>query len=314
MTRRPHEFGKVAVLMGGFSAERAISLESGTAVHSALLGAGVDAHAVDWQGGHIPALLDERFDRVFIVLHGRGGEDGQIQGYLDTLGLPSTGSSVLGSALAMDKVRAKRIWLSHGLPTPPFRELDGEPDPEALVHELGLPLMVKPVREGSSLGASKVTAATEVRAAWRAAAAHDSRVMAEAWITGGEYTAPLIAGRALPLIKLETPRSFYDYEAKYHDDRTRYLCPCGLSAARESALQALAQWAFTAVDGRGWGRIDMLLDEQGEPWLIEANTVPGMTSHSLVPMSAAAAGMSFADLTLAILSTTLPATQESMPA
>ncbi|MGQ0657049.1 MAG: D-alanine--D-alanine ligase [Chromatiales bacterium] len=303
--RRPEEFGKVAVLLGGISGERIISLESGTAVHTSLRRVGVDAHMVDWQGGHIGTLIDERFERVFVVLHGRGGEDGQIQGYLDTLGLPYTGSGVLGSALAMDKVRAKHVWMSLGLPTPAFQEFTAEPDAEALVRELGLPLMMKPVREGSSLGATKVTRENEVVPAWRNAAKHDRRVMAEQWIAGGEYTAALVAGQALPLIKLETPRVFYNYEAKYHDERTRYLCPCGLLPVHETAMQCIAQRAFAAVDGRGWGRVDMLVDEHGSPWLIEANTIPGMTSHSLVPMAAKAAGMSFEELVLAILETTL---------
>lgn len=305
------QFGRVAVLMGGPSAERVISLESGTAVHAALLRQGVKAEAVDWQGGHLTVLAEGGFDRVFIALHGRGGEDGQIQGYLETLGLPYTGSGVLGSALAMDKVRTKRLWQAEGLPTPAFRELTVAPDVETLVEELGLPLMVKPVREGSSLGASKVTTAGELLPAWRQAAELDARVMVERWITGGEYTVPLLGERALPLIKLETPRTFYDYEAKYHDDHTRYLCPSGLPQTREEALQQLALQAFDAVDGRGWGRVDLLLDEAGEPWLIEANTIPGMTSHSLVPMAARAAGMSFDDLVLAILRSTLPAGAEA---
>ncbi len=299
------DFGKVAVMMGGTSAEREISLQSGQAVFDALQRQQVDAHIIDPQKDVMTQLETGDFDRIFIALHGRGGEDGLMQGLLDTLGLPYTGSGVLGSALAMEKCLSKRIWLSHGLPTPAFVELDENTDWEAVASELGLPLIVKPVREGSSFGASKVKQLSELENAWRQAHQYDSRVMAEVWITGREYTIPILNDVVLPMIRLETPREFYDYEAKYIADTTQYHCPCGLDAAFESELGKLALQAFKTLDARGWGRVDLLLREDDTPWLIEVNTVPGMTSHSLVPMSAKKAGISFDELTLKILASSL---------
>lgn len=303
--RQPEAFGKVAVLMGGSSAEREISLESGAAVLAALHRLGIDAHGVDWTGGLVERLRVEGFDRVFIALHGRGGEDGQIQGMLQIMELPYTGSGVLGSALAMDKCRSKWIWLSMGLPTPPFVELSPGFDPEVIVRDQGLPLMVKPAHEGSSIGVSKVSEARNLLDAWSLASKYDGSVVAEKWIDGTEYTVTIVADEPYPLIKLETPRTFYDYEAKYRDDTTRYICPCGLPPEREAALQDLASRAFHAVGASGWGRVDLMMDESGEPWLIEVNTVPGMTSHSLVPMAARSIGVEFDELVLRILGTSL---------
>jgi D-alanine-D-alanine ligase len=299
------EYGKVAVMMGGLSAERDISLESGQAVHVALTRAGIDAHVLDVQRDILKKLFDGRFDRVFIALHGRGGEDGQIQGALEILQIPYTGSGVLGSALAMDKSRTKNIWQSQGLPTPPFIELDKNTNWYAVAEKLGLPLMVKPVHEGSSFGASKVTQVDELEQAWKTANSFDDRVMAECWITGSEYTVPILNEQALPIIRLVTPREFYDYEAKYESNSTQYICPCGLDKNQESMLGDLALTAFAVLGASGWGRIDLIMDEQAQPWLIEANTIPGMTSHSLVPMAAKQAGMNFDELTIAILNTSM---------
>ena len=295
--------GRVAVLMGGDSAEREISLQSGQAVLEALRRSGIEAEAIDPDATVCQRLQEGGFDRVFIALHGRGGEDGQIQGLLERLGLPYTGSGVLGSALAMDKHRSKLVWRAQGLPTPPARLVDEASDPAELAAELGLPLMVKPAREGSSIGASKISRVEELLPAIRAARRLDPLVLAERWITGGEYTVPVLQGRALPMIRLQPAREFYDYVAKYQDEGTRYHCPCGLDEERERELQELALEAYAVLDGSGWGRIDLMLDGEGEPWLIEANTVPGMTSHSLVPMAAKAAGIGFDELVLAILET-----------
>jgi len=305
-----HRAGRVAVLLGGRSGEREVSLKSGAAVLAALRGAGVDATPIDWNGGLDAALLDGRFDRAFIVLHGRGGEDGQVQALLDLIGLPYTGTGVLGCALAMDKYRTKLAWLGAGLPTPPFRRIAADSDGAELIEALGLPLMIKPGREGSSLGVSKVTRAEELPAALVHARGYDDLVIAERCIVGGEYTVAVLHGGTLPAIKLETPHAFYDYAAKYLTDDTRYLCPCGLDARAEAAAAATALAAFDAVGASGWGRIDFMRDEAGQVWLIEANLVPGMTDHSLVPMAAAAAGLSFADLCLAILGTSFHAGRE----
>lgn len=301
----PDAYGKVAVVMGGSSAERNISLESGQAVYQALLRQGVNAHAMDANDDVLFELKDGGFDRVFLALHGRGGEDGRMQGALDILKIPYTGSGVLGSALAMDKCRAKIMWQSLSLPTPAFIELSAGSNWQQVGKELGLPLMVKPVHEGSSLGASKVTRVEDIEYAWRMAARFDPRVMAERWIEGREYTAPLLGERVLPLIRLETPREFYDYQAKYVDDTTRYICPCGLTAKQEEEFGGLSLQAFAALGASGWGRIDLMLDRQEQPWLIEANTIPGMTSHSLVPMAAKQSGMGFDDLVVEILNTSM---------
>lgn len=299
------DFGRVAVLMGGLSAEREVSLRSGAAVLAALQSRGVDAHAVDVGQDIVAVLLSGGFDRVFIVLHGRGGEDGVIQGLLESLGLPYTGSGVLGSALAMDKIRSKQVWLANGLPTPAFALLNAHSDWASVIDRLGLPLAVKPVREGSSLGTTRVTDSDQLEPAWRAAAVFDTAVMVEPWIAGAEYTVAILDAEALPVIRLQAAGEFYDYAAKYEVADTAYHCPCGLDAQAEAALQALALQAFTLLEGRGWGRVDIMRDAAGQPWLLESNTVPGMTDHSLLPMAAKAAGMAFDELVWRILAQTL---------
>ncbi|MBK7540389.1 MAG: D-alanine--D-alanine ligase [Candidatus Competibacteraceae bacterium] len=301
----PAAFGKVAVLMGGWSAEREVSLKSGAAVLAALRAREVNAHGIDADRAVLNALAAGKFDRAFIILHGRGGEDGVVQGALEMLGIPYTGSGVLASALGMDKLRTKQLWLGMGLPTPPYRRVDSAGELAAAAGELGLPLAVKPSREGSSIGISRVDEASQVSGAWERAAACDSPVLVEPWIVGQEYTGAVLQGEALPLIRLETPRAFYDYEAKYHADDTRYLCPCGLPAAREAELRELVRRAYAAVGGYGWGRVDLLVDGQGQPRLLEVNTVPGMTDHSLVPMAARATGVNFEALVWRILETSL---------
>ncbi|QKT03044.1 D-alanine--D-alanine ligase [Ectothiorhodospiraceae bacterium 2226] len=305
--RSAQDYGRVAVLMGGRSAERAVSLKSGAAVLAALQGQGIDAVGIDVGPGVLDELARGGFDRAFIALHGRGGEDGVMQGALEVLGLPYTGSGVLGSALGMDKLRSKQVFIGAGLPTPRYVQLRPDSDFAAVERELGLPLMVKPAHEGSSVGMSKVTEAGGLAAAYREAARYDRVVMAEQWITGAEYTVAVLGTRALPMIRLETPHAFYDYEAKYQANTTRYHCPCGLDAETERAFQALALAAFEAIGAGGWGRVDLMVSEDGRPWLIEANTVPGMTDHSLVPMAARAAGMDFPALVRAVLDTSFAA-------
>jgi D-alanine-D-alanine ligase len=295
------EWGKVAVLMGGCSAEREISLKSGEAVLQTLLSKGVNAHGIDVDENVLEQLLVGQFHRAFIALHGRGGEDGVIQGVLEILGLPYTGSGVLGSALAMDKLRSKQLWRGMQLPTADFFVLNEETNLALVVASLGLPLIVKPSRQGSSLGVIKVESIKELKAAYGEAVAFDTAVFAERWLPGAEYTASILAGQVLPLIRLETPRSFYDFEAKYLADTTHYLCPCGLSEEQEQVLQALALQSFHALGASGWGRVDFRCDEKDRPYLLEVNTVPGMTTHSLVPMAAQAAGIKFDDLILRIL-------------
>ncbi len=297
----PSSYGKVAVLMGGWAAEREISLESGRAVLAALRRGGVDAHGIDVNRGIAATLREADLDRVFVALHGRGGEDGVIQGVLETLGIPYTGSGVLGSAIGMDKVRSKLLWQSAGLATPPHRVVSRESDLDAL--DLGWPVMVKPVHEGSSLGTGRADSMAELRRVWKQAASYDREVMVERWVEGEEYTAAVLAEQVLPLIKLETPRGYYDYQAKYQDDSTRYICPCGLDSQTEQRYQDMALQAFETLAARGWGRVDFFRDRNGDPGLIELNTIPGMTSHSLVPMAAAAAGIDFDELVLRILAT-----------
>ena len=310
--RAASDYGRVAVLLGGRSAERGVSLKSGAAALAALQATGVDAVGIDASAPDLLAqLADGGFARAFIALHGRGGEDGTLQGALDWLGLPYTGSGVLGSALAMDKLRAKQLWQGAGLPTAAYRLADPDSDWDAVAGELGLPLMVKPAREGSSIGMSKVEHAADLPAAVASAAAHDPQVLVERFIGGGEYTVGIVGDLVLPAIKLETPRAFYDYEAKYLRDDTRYLCPCGLPPASEQLLQQLALNAFQALDCRGWGRVDLLLDDDGAPYLMEVNTVPGLTDHSLVPMAARAVGLTFERLMLAILDSSLGLPQDA---
>lgn len=299
-------FGKVAVLMGGTSAEREVSLRSGQAVLTALQAQGVNAVGIDTgNSDFIARLLNEGFDRAFIIVHGRSGEDGTLQGLLEHLKIPYTGSGVLGAALAMDKLRTKQLWQGMNLPTPAWRNLHADTDFSAVVAELGLPLMVKPVSEGSSVGMSKVQRdAEELKAAYKTAAQYDAMVIAEQFVQGQEYTVAILNGKPLPAIRLETPRDFYDYAAKYQENTTQYLCPCGLDAATEQKMQALALQAFDSVGAAKWGRVDIMRNAAGDFYLLEVNTVPGMTDHSLVPMAAKAAGLSFADLVCEILAGT----------
>jgi D-alanine-D-alanine ligase len=296
-------FGKVAVLFGGKSAEREISLKSGTAVLKALRARGVDAHAFDPRDKGLELLAAENFERVFIALHGRYGEDGTVQGTLELMGIPYTGSGVLGSALAMDKLRTKLVWKAAGIGSAPYVRCDAGtlPDFAKIVAELGLPLMVKPVHEGSSIGMSKVSVATELPDACELAAKYDSVILVEKFVEGMELTVGILGESPLPMIRLETPRVFYDYQAKYFADDTRYLCPCGLAPERESVIQAEALEAFRILGCRGWGRVDLMLGNDGRTYFLEVNTAPGMTDHSLVPMAARARGMSFEDLVLRIL-------------
>ena len=299
------KFGKVAVLIGGISAEREVSLDSGAAVLNGLLAKGVDAHAVDASPDNIGTLKERGFDRAFIVLHGRWGEDGVVQGALQSIGLPYTGSGVLGCALAMDKVRSKQVWQSLGLPTAKYRVLKSAADLNGLIDELGLPIFLKPAREGSSVGVGKVNHADELLAAYNATALVGDDVLAEQFIAGAELTVSIVRDQALPIIRMATDNEFYDYEAKYKSDDTQYFCPAGLSDQQETDIRALAERAFEALDCSVWGRVDVMLNAQGEPLLLEVNTVPGMTSHSLVPMAAAQTGISFDDLVVDILATTL---------
>ena len=296
-------FGKVAVLLGGRSAEREVSLRSGDRVLLALKAKGIDAHAFDPRDQGLEQLIAQRFDRVFIALHGRFGEDGTVQGALEYLGLPYTGSGVMASALAMDKWRTKLVWQAAGVPTPPYEVLTGASDFTAIAERLGLPLMVKPAREGSSIGMSKVVSLEKLEAAYALAAEYDEVVIAERFIEGVEVTAAILDGEALPLIRLETPRVFYDYEAKYFADDTRYICPSGLPEAQERSVQEQALRAFRLIGASGWGRVDVMLDRAGQPYLLEVNTIPGMTDHSLVPMAARACGIDFETLCLRILET-----------
>jgi D-alanine-D-alanine ligase len=294
-------FGKVAVLLGGKSAEREVSLKSGGMVLKALRSRGVDARPFDPAERGLDSLIDEKFERAFIALHGRFGEDGTVQGVFEWLGIPYTGSGVLASALAMDKVRAKRLWLAEGLPTPPYALLEKDTDLKALARRLGLPLMVKPANEGSSVGMSKVRAAAALDEAYALAVNYDPVVLAEKFVEGTELTVGILGKEVLPIIKLETPREFYDYEAKYIADDTRYIIPAGLTEKKEKEVRSLCLKAFQSLGCRGWGRVDLMLDRRGRPFLLEVNTVPGMTDHSLVPMAARAAGMSYEDLCVRIL-------------
>jgi len=300
------DFGKVAVVMGGFAAEREVSLISGKAVLEGLQSKGIDAHAIDLDRDVVSTLKQGGFDRVFNVVHGRGGEDGQLSGTLDLLKMPYTGSGVLGCALAMDKYRTKQIWQSLNLPTPNYLLIESKAQ-LADAAKLGFPLMLKAALEGSSIGVVKVSNEQALEAAWEETSACNSHVIAEQFVDGRgvEYTCSILGDRALPLIALHAKNDFYDYEAKYLADDTEYRVPCGLDETKEAEIQALCLKAFKAVDAKGWGRVDVMLDQAANPWLIEVNTVPGMTSHSLVPMAAKAVGLSFADLVWEVLAQTL---------
>ncbi len=312
MTRSPgtvrdaKSFGKVAVLYGGSSAERAISLKSGAAVLASLRKSGVDAVGIDVGSDVVARLVAAGIERCFIALHGRGGEDGTLQGALETAGIPYTGSGVLASALAMDKWRAKIICEARGIPTPPSRCLKSENGLSEAAESLGFPLAIKPMHEGSSIGVARVENPDEMRVAWRAARELDREVLAERWIEGTEYTVALLDGEALPVIRLEMRGAFYDYHAKYDEDAgTRYHCPSGLSGEDELALQRLALEVAQALAMSGWGRADFFRDADGQSWFLELNTTPGMTTHSLVPMAARAAGMDFDRLVWRLLESSL---------
>lgn len=298
-------FGKVAVLFGGTSAEREVSLKSGRAVLAALQGAGVDAHAFDPAERSLDDLKREGYASAFIALHGRGGEDGSVQGALDLLGIPYTGSDILASALAMDKWRTKLVWQAAGLPVADYVILDADSDFAAVEKQLGLPIFVKPANEGSSIGINKVKVAGGLKAAYEEAAKYDSIVMAEAFLGGGEYTVGILgsgkSARALPPIRIVPTTEFYDFDAKYLRDDTQYQIPCGLPEAEIRAMQEMALRAYAVIGGRGWARIDVMLDAAGRQYCLEANTAPGMTDHSLVPMAARAANISFPDLVVGLL-------------
>jgi D-alanine-D-alanine ligase len=295
-------FGKVAVLLGGRSAEREISLLSGNGVLKALKSKGVDAHPFDPSERDLFELKKEGFARCFIALHGRGGEDGTLQGALEVLGIPYTGSGVLGSAIGMDKWRTKMCWLANGLPTPRFRILTEKEDWDSVAQDLGLPLIVKPANEGSTLGLTKVLRKEQLKEAYELAARkYNDIALAEQFVDGPEYTASIVGDASLPLIRIEAPQGNYDYQNKYFTDDTKYHCPAGLPPDQEKSLQALALRAFRLVGCSGWGRVDLMLDKSGKPYLLEVNTSPGMTGHSLVPMAAKATGVSYEDLCVRIL-------------
>jgi len=301
----PHRFGKVAVLLGGRSAEREISLMSGAAVHKALRVRGIDAHRIDAADDLIATLQSGAFDRAWVALHGRGGEDGSVQGLLEFLGIPYTGSGIKGSAISMDKLRTKRLMAGAGLGTPDYRVVTGAQDFASIIDALGLPLMLKPAEEGSSIGLVRVEQEDELAAAYATAARYGCEVLAERWVTGREYTVAVLQGEALPLVRIDAANTFYDFEAKYFSDQTRYVCPCGISPEREREWGEMALRAFSVVGASGWGRVDFMLGEADEPLLPEVNTVPGMTAHSLVPMAASAAGIDFGELVWRILETSV---------
>jgi D-alanine-D-alanine ligase len=298
---KPADLGKVAVLLGGKSAERAVSLKSGGMVLAALKAKGVDAHSFDPRQHGLDRLIAERFDRAFIALHGRYGEDGTIQGALELLGIPYTGSGVLASALAMDKWRTKLVWQASGISTPRYELLMRNSDFAVVAARLGLPLMIKPANEGSSIGMSKVRGIGDLEEAYALAANYDPVVIAESFVEGVELTGAVLGETALPLIRLETSRDFYDYDAKYVAADTRYVIPCGLPPDAERVIQDEVLHAFRVLGCSGWGRVDLMLDRSGKPYFLEVNTSPGMTDHSLVPMAARHAGIPFEDLCLRIL-------------
>ncbi|MBM4206450.1 MAG: D-alanine--D-alanine ligase [Gammaproteobacteria bacterium] len=307
MINNPKEFGRVAVLMGGTAAERPVSLNSGAAVFQALQCKGVDVIAIDITGSPIDALAGQRIDRAFNIVHGRGGEDGVLQAVLEVLNIPYTGSGVMASAISMDKLRTKLCWLGYGLPTPKWHLLKSLNDLDICIERLGFPVIVKPAKEGSSIGMSKANNRKDLINAFETAAQFNCDVYAESWVTGKEYTVALLNGKALPAIRLETPNAFYDFEAKYKATTTQYHCPCGLEPEQEQQLQQLAVTAGEVIGIKGWSRVDAFINEQGQVQLIEINTVPGMTDHSLVPMAAKQADIGFDDLVWRILETTLQA-------
>lgn len=298
------DFGRVAVLLGGWAPEREVSLVSGAAVLQSLQKQGVDAHGVDLSRERLLKLKGEGFDRVFNVLHGIGGEDGVVQAALELMDLPYTGCGVLASALSMDKRVTKLVWAAQGIPTPMHRVLSEDTDYAQLADELGLPIFVKPADAGSSIGMSKVKSIDDLPEAFRFARQYCQTVLAERFVSGGEYTCAVLEGQALPLIRIEPDGEYYDYNAKYVSDNTRYHCPSGLPPEQEVQLQAMALKAFQLIGAEGWGRVDFMLDVEDKPWFLELNTVPGMTSHSLVPMAARAAGISFDELVWRVLETT----------
>ena len=314
-THSPQEYGKVAVLLGGDSAEREVSLNSGNAVLSALLRQGVDAFAFDPSQRPLTDLLAMNVDRALIMLHGRGGEDGSMQGALQFLKIPYTGSRVLGSALAMDKIHTKQVWQSLGLPTAKYEIADKRHFEagkcSAIMDKLGNEVMVKPAREGSSIGMARVTSASQLETAIQDAFKYDNQVLLEQYIDGPEFTVSVLHGQALPSIRMSTPHTFYDYAAKYQDNTTEYYCPSGLSEEQEAQLAKLASRAFDAISGSGWGRVDVMQDSQRQFYLLEANTVPGMTEKSLVPKAAKVAGLTFDELVLSILSTSFEDTMDT---
>jgi D-alanine-D-alanine ligase len=298
----PEKYGRVAVVMGGASAEREVSLLSGAAVLDSLLRSGVNAIGIDADKGLLKKLRDEQVERVVIMLHGRDGEDGKLQGALEWLGLPYTGSGVLASALAMDKQRSKLVWQRLGISTPPFHELAADTDFSQVLRELGS-CFVKPVNEGSSIGIGGAETVSELMEAWHRASQYDNRVIAESWIKGREFSVSLLDEKVLPVIELKSPNKFYDYEAKYISDKTEYICPADLSKADTAILQQMSLEAYRALGCSGWGRVDAMQDAKGQFWLLEVNTAPGMTSHSLVPMAAKAQGLDFDALVMRILHT-----------
>ncbi len=295
--------GKVAVLMGGQSSEREISLKSGAAVLNALQVESVQVEAIDVDKNIFEKLRSGNFARAFIALHGPLGEDGCIQGGLEVMGLPYSGSGVMASSICMNKLMTKQLWQGCDIPTPKHQVLREGTNEDQLISQLGLPMIFKPVSQGSSVGMTKVNDKSEIAAAWADARKYEETVIAEQWITGKEYTVTILNGRALPIIRLETPNTFYDYEAKYEADDTQYHCPCGLTEELEKKIQSLSLLAFNATGATGWGRVDVMLDDQQQPWFLEVNTVPGMTDHSLVPMAAKAEGISFNELVIKILQT-----------
>jgi len=297
------DFGKVAVLMGGPSAEREVSLKSGERVLSALQSQGIDAHGIDADSAVLQRLRDGNYDRVFIILHGRWGEDGLMQGALDVLGIPYTGSGVMASALAMDKWRSKMLMRQAGIPTPDFALVKNEQELDDAVTKVGFPMVIKPSREGSSIGTFKVHSRDEMESAWRKAREFDDDVLAEAWVEGEELTVVVLGDKTLPVIRIKAAGEMYDYDAKYVADSTQYFCPSGLDESIDAAVSQIALDTFALMDCRGWGRVDFMVDKEGHAFVLELNTIPGMTDHSLVPMAAKVAGMSFEQLAVQILET-----------